>query len=728
MRLRIQKRDGSLQKFDKKKIHKALMSAFHEAGENVNMAHTATNMVVDRIKDSPKIDAGIINIEVIQDLVEEVLMASYPVVAKEYITYRQQRAQDRKQRLKPDPDALANYIHFSKYSRFDNDKGRRETYEETVDRVLNMHLQKYPNCRAEIINSFELVFQKRVLPSMRSMQFAGKAIEVANARMYNCSFTLIDRSSVFGDILYLLLCGCGVGFSVQWPHVEKLHKLARIGRKVKHVTIPDSCEGWAQALHELLISFIMGYHVEFNYSQIRDEGKLLVTSGGLAPGHLPLKIALENIRGVLLKAQGRKLRPIECHDIVCYSAEAVLAGGIRRSSLISLFSAQDTEMLYAKSTGNYDPMRGLNSQRAMANNSAVLFRGTQNQDLFRRIVRIAEEGFGDPGFFFTNNVDYGCNPCGEIGLHPVYEGNTGFSFCNLCEINVAAAKNRKELLRAATAAAVIGTLQAGYTDFPFLGSVTEEIVRRDALLGVGMTGMMDNPDIAFDPNLQREAAKEVLRTNAIVARKIGINPCSRATTIKPGGTAPLELGGVGCGIHPHHARRYFRRVTANPIEPALLHFMRYNPHMVEEKPNGDRAIVFPVEAPTVAKTVKEMSALEFMELIFLTYDNWVMTGNESDEDLTHNVSATVTLGPEEQEAVVELILKNQHRIAAMSFAPRLLDKKFPFAPREEVTPADESRWNYLIENYRKVDWTTISEKGMEILNPGVECSGAKCDL
>lgn len=737
MKLRIKKRDGSLQKFDNRKIQRALLMAYHEVEESTGNVGALVGMISAKISSVGLDDvAGIVDIELVQDIIETILMEHCPIVAKEYITYRQQRQDARTKRLVPDPTALANYIHFSKYSRFDPKLNRRETYKETVDRVLDMHLTKYPNIGDTIMDAFKFVYEKKVLPSMRSMQFAGPAIEQQNARMYNCAYTLIDRPEVFGHILYLLLCGCGVGFSVQWCHIDKLPTLKKIGREVSHCTIPDSIEGWASALNELIISFTYGYHVEFNYSEIRNEGKLLRTSGGLAPGHLPLKNTLENIRKVLLKAQGRKLRPIECHDIICFTAEAVLAGGIRRSSLISIFSSHDTEMLYAKASGNYDPVRGVNIQRAMANNSASILRNIPNNDqLFHRIIRIAQEGFGDPGFFFTNDVNHGCNPCGEIGIDPIYDGKTGFGFCNLCEINMAVIQNNGEFYLACEAAAIIGTLQAGYTDFPFLGDTTEQIVRRDALLGVGMAGMMDNPELAFDITAQRNGARIIRESNELIAKKIGILNAVRCTTIKPGGTAPLELGGVACGIHPHHARRYFRRVTANSIEPALLHFMKTNPHMVEEKPNGDKCIVFPVQVPDAARTVKEMPAKEFMEFIFLTYRNWILRGDRRyvnghpiESIITHNVSATVTLGPEEREEVFEMVLKNEQFIAAMSFAPRLLDKKFPFAPMEEVTPADESKWNYLLENYRPVDWEAMKESGQEVLRPGVECGGPKCEL
>lgn len=732
MDLRIQKRDGSIQQYNQRNIHRALLLAFCEYGDVSLPAITQLTLKVEQeLSKLQTENCGIVTIERVQQIVESVLQKQHPAVAELYTRYRKRRDEARRIRLQPDPSAIADYIHMSKYSRFDFDRNRREVFNETVARVCEMHVKKYPQIKGIIKDAFEKVHQKRVLPSMRSMQFAGIAVDQHNARMYNCSFTLIDSPDVFGKILYLLLCGCGVGFSVQWDHISKLPPIGHLGKTVHHVNIGDSIEGWGDAVNALVADAIAGVHTEFNYSFIRPAGSPLVTSGGLAPGHLPLKKSLECVRKVLNSAQGRRLRPVECHDIICYLAEAVLAGGIRRSSLISLFSAHDTEMLYCKAAGNFNPVTGLNAQRMMANNSAVILRDAPDADaMFSQVIGIAEEGWGEPGFYFSNNIDYGCNPCGEIGLHPVTDdGRTGFSFCNLCEVNVAAAQSAQEFLDAVEAATIIGTLQAGYTDFSYLGAATEEIAKRDALLGVGLCGMMDNPELAFDPALLRKAAQLVLDTNETIAKLIGINPAARTTTIKPGGTAPLELGCVACGIHPHHARRYFRRVTANPLEPALQHFIKHNPHMVVSKPNGDQCIVFPVEAPGTAKTVKEMSAVEFMENIFLVYTNWVQRGTRDPKsDLTHNVSATVTMKPEERADVMKAVLNNKDRIAAMAFAPHLLDKKYPFAPREEVTAADEPYWNYLISLYRKVDWKTMREPGMENLDAGMECSGVRCEI
>lgn len=737
---RIQKRDGNLQEFQPRKIARAMLMAFQEVGpEKLPDIRPLLDEVVQELPED------LIPIEDIQDQIEEVLMKNYPEVARAFVIYREKRAEARAARQRPKPEWIADYIHAGKYAKYREDLGRREVYEETVERDRQMHLTKYKDCGEDLIKeinwAFDLVAQKKVFPSMRSMQFGGPAILKKNARIYNCSFTLVDRIRVFQEIFWLLLCGCGVGYSVQLAHVDKLPRLNRVNEEdVRHFVIPDTIEGWADSLGELFKSYMEGYYVEFAYHEIRSEGEALQTSGGKAPGHIPLKRCLERVRKILRTAEGRKLRSIECHDIICHVAEAVLAGGIRRSSLICLFSPEDTEMLYAKSAPGFNPKQGVNLQRMMANNSAIFLRDRVTRDEFNRVLRIANEGFGEPGFFFTCNLDFGTNPCSEIGLNPTYltlspkhhapVRLTGFAFCNLTEVVAANCNTKKEFLEACRAASIIGTLQAGFTDFDYLTDVTKLIAEREALIGVGITGMVDKPDIALDPQTQREGAQLVVKTNQQIARAIGISPAARCTTIKPSGTSSLEAGCVGSGIHPHHARRYFRRITANPLEAPAQFFREHNPHAVEYKENGDWSLIFPVEVPDNAITVKEEPAEDFMERVFSTYENWVVPGTarpDSSEGLTHNVSCTVTVRPEEQKYVEDTVWQNRHRIAAMSFAPYTLDTIYPYAPREEIT--DDARWNELIKLWKPIDWSEFKEESDETdlaLVPA--CEGDKCTI
>lgn len=759
----IRKRSGQLQEFNRRKIEKAVLAAFFEHDPK---SVPDVRPLVDRIVQSlPETTDATIEIEALQDLVEVALAIESPVVARLYIRYRTKRSLARTERLRPDNLAMSSYIHAAKYARFRPDLGRRETFEESVARVEAMHVARFPQFVDQICSAFEFVRDRKVLPSMRSMQFGGPPCEQHNARVYNCSFTLVNRPEVFQETFYLLLCGAGVGYSVQLHHVAELPPVGVVDRhEVLHHHVEDSIEGWADALGALIESHMeSGPFVEFDYSSVRHEGASL-SSGGKAPGHIPLRVALEKIRVLLQKAQGRKLRPIEAHDLMCLLADAVLAGGRRRSALIALFSIEDGEMLRAKAKECFRPAwgedEGLNDQRQRANNSAVLVRQKVSRSQFMRIIDVARENYGDPGFYFVDgdapgHEHYGTNPCGEIGLNPVISGAdlveslgltpekcrfyepdevlTGFAFCNLCEVNVARIENAAELLQAAEAAAFIGTLQATFNEFPYLGEVTEAVQRREALLGVGLTGMADNPKVAFDPAALRAAAARAVETNVEWAPKLGIRPAARVTCVKPSGTASVHLGVVGSGIHPHHARRYFRRITANPVEPPAREFARINPHMVERKPDGNWSIVFPIEAPEDAVTVKEEAALEFMQRVFSVYDNWIIPGTaipESSPGLTHNVSCTVAVRPEEADSVVQETWDNRDRVAAMAYVPHSIDKAFPFAPREEVqTEEDEVKWNRLISGYRPVDWAAFRESS-DHTSPQSEtaCAGGACEI
>jgi len=758
--MKVIKRDGTVVGFDRTKIENAIQKAFDSI--NRRIVPLDFDLIIHGIHDS--IDEGKpqeISIEGIQDIVENQLMKEgYNNVAKAYILYREERTRLRKKRSKPDITALSEYIHYSKYARYLPDKQRRETYLETSHRCRDMHLRKFceflepekilgdsTKIYELIMWAWEFVDEKKVLPSMRSMQFGGDAINDQNARIFNCSFTHVDRARVFQEIFYLLLCGCGVGFSVQGCHITKLPMIVnRNSNILRHHTIEDSIIGWADSIGILLDSFFSGYYVEFNYSEIRPQGSPLKISGGKAPGHFPLQKLHQTLCTILPKASDRQLRPIECHDIICYIADSVLSGGIRRSSLISLFSIDDKEMLHAKMPGHFEHY-GKNGQRALANNSAVLLRKS-NTKLTDSISLVDEESHGqflkvmelnknnpngEPGFFFTNDLDYGCNPCGEIGLYPVYQdfksvggsvlqGNklSGIAFCNLTEINCAVIKTKEEFLYAVKAAAIIGTLQAAYTDMPYLGRVTEEIAKRDALLGVSLTGMMDNPSIALDPIIQRDGVIIANTANKQVAELIGINPAKRLTTVKPSGTASLLLGGVASGIHPHHSKRYFRRVTANKNEVFVREFIKSNSQMVEYKPNGDISLVFPIETPTGGITLDLLSVQEFLRHVFSTYENWIKPGTytfgkdlKELRPLTHNISCTVCFKPKEYEEMVESIWENRNNIASMSFIPWLSDKMIPFMPRESVIDEkDEILWNKLVQEYKPIDYSIIKDEGM----------------
>ena len=749
MKIRIRKRDGALVAYDEKKIYRAIEKAVCSVhGEELPphlqmLVHDVTAKVANIIAGYERRGKEEIDVESIQDFVEQQLMgAGLYEVARAYILYREEHKKARNRRLRPDASAIQDYILASRYARYRPDLGRRETFAEAVERVRDMHLRRYPQAAEEIRWAFDRVLEKRVLPSMRSMQFAGPAIEKNHVRMYNCAFGICDRIEFFRDGLFLLLCGTGVGFSVEFEHVEKLPPLApEIDEGlVRHFTVPDTIEGWAQALHELIISYLEGYLVEFNYSQIRPRGAPLKTSGGRAPGHVPLRRALERIRNLLDGALGRKLKPIECYDIMMHAADAVIAGGVRRSATICLFSPDDGEMMNAK-RGNWFEE---NPQRGRSNNSVKLIRSETSKAQFLRVFAKQKE-WGEPGFYFAEKLSHGCNPCCEIGMNPHLEVETengetriesGWQFCNLTEINGALLKSEEDFRTAVRAAAVIGTCQAGYTDFPFLGETSEKLCRREALLGISITGMMDSPEIALDPALQRKMARYAIEVNREIAAKIGIEPAARLTCVKPAGSTSLLLG-TASGIHPRYARRYFRRIQANRTDPVYRFFKKHNPHMCEESVwstnRTDDVITFCVEAPEEAVLRSEMSALDLLKAVHSTQLNWVKPGTarpELNPGLYHNVSNTLTVREDERDAVAEYIWEHREDFTGISMLAASGDKRYAQAPHEEVsTPQDEALWNELIANFTPVDYTQLrEEEDVTNLQGEIACAGGACEL
>ncbi|HWA86081.1 MAG TPA: ATP cone domain-containing protein [Opitutus sp.] len=803
----VLKRDGSRARFDLNKITRAIALAFHEVRtDNAPNSYRDdmlacfgldgdTFMIVTRVAAAVSQmlelhyrDGKHPTIEQVQDAVEKAIAASgHWEVARAYMLYRARRAERRLVHYAD--NGMADYIAMAKYARYRPDLGRREVFAEGVGRVRDMHLEFFADKLARqtpkslpadvaslagknadllaralggerldhiIIEAFMQVAAKKVLPSMRSMQFGGAAILRNHSRMFNCAFSNVDRVEFFREYFFLLLSGCGVGFSVQKHHIAMLPPLPARGAEnelpVRHVHIEDTIEGWADALDALVVGFYEGRKVEFDYSAIRPRGAPLKTSGGKAPGHLPLKKALNRVEEMLLEAAGRALRPVEVYDINMFIAKAVLAGGIRRSATICLFSPDDEEMMNAK-TGNWFEKH---PQRSASNNSAVLARSDDNAEHFRKLFR-AQKEFGEPGFFFSDHAEAGCNPCAEINLLPVvdwevseaelsdllrrgYKGDlpgttrlSGFQMCNLTTINGQAATTDAAFYRACIAATVIGTLQAAYTDMPYLGPVTRMINEHDALLGVSICGFMDNPAVLFDAEILTAGARLCRATNRLMADLIGVRPAAKITTCKPEGTASLILNAAS-GIHPHHARRYFRRVQANRKEPVFAFFKVANPQMTETSvynPETDDVIVFPVEAPKRAILRKDLTAIQFLELVKLVQQSWVIPGGDPQSrspELHHNVSNTCTVRAEEWNEVAEFIWANRRYFTGISLLQDAGDKAYAQAPREEVgTEADVARWNSL-RPYR-VDYTAMREVTDETeLKQTVACAGGACEI
>ena len=594
-------------------------------------------------------------------------------------------------------------------------KQRRETWKELVDRNKGMHIKKYPDLKDEIENAYQYVYDKKVLPSMRSMQFGGKPIEVAPNRIYNCAYMPIDNLACFSECMFLLLGGTGVGYSVQKHHVESLPEIQKPNTKrTRRFLVNDSIEGWADAIKALMNSYFKGgSKLRFDFSDIRPKGARLVTSGGKAPGPQPLKECLVKVQGILEELEtGDKLEPIQVHDIICHIADAVLAGGIRRAALISLFSAEDEEMLAAK-TGNWWET---NPQRGRANNSVVLMRHLITKDFFMKIWdRVKASGSGEPGFYLSNDKDWGTNPCCEIALRP-------YQFCNLTEINSSDVEDQQDLESRTRAATFIGTLQAGYTDFHYLRDVWRRATEKDALIGVSMTGIASGNVLDLD---MTSAAKVVKAENKRVSSLIGIKSAARTTCVKPAGTTSLTLG-TSSGIHAWHNDHYIRRMRVGKNESIYTHLLIHHPELIEDeyfRPHDTAVISVPQSAPEGAITRSE-SALQLLKRIKKVTEEWVVPGHSKGQN-THNVSATVTIKEAEWTDVGEWMWENRNCYNGLSVLP-FADHTYKQAPFEDCSP---ETFKVLYEALQEVDLTKVIEIDDNTnLSGELACSGGSCEI
>ena len=612
-------------------------------------------------------------------------------------------------------DILSDVTVHMKYARYLPEKERRETWAEIVDRNKAMHVKKYPELESEINDAYEMVYTKKILPSMRSMQFGGKPIEVAPNRIYNCAFAPIDDWRVFSEVMFLLLGGTGVGYSVQKHHVEKLPEIQKpASKRTRRFLVNDSIEGWADAVKTLVQSYFKGgSKLRFDYSDIRPKGATLVTSGGKAPGPQPLKECLVKLQGMFeAKENGDKLTTIEAHDMICHIADAVLAGGIRRAALISLFSADDNEMIAAK-TGNWWET---NPQRGRANNSVVLLRHRITKDFFQDLwERVKESGSGEPGFYFSNDKDWGTNPCCEIALRP-------YQFCNLTEVNVSDVDNQDELNSRVKTAAFIGTLQAGYSDFHYLRDVWRRTTEKEALIGVSMTGIASGKVLNLDTT---EASKVVKKENGRVAKIIGVNKAARCTTVKPAGTTSLALG-TSSGIHAWHSEHYIRRLRVGKNEAIYTYLSIYHPDMVEDeyfRPHDTAVISVPQKAPEDA-IMRTESALQLLKRVSKISTEWVKPGTRSGQN-THNVSATISIKEAEWADVGEWMWENRNIYNGLSVLP-YDGGSYKQAPFEDCS---KETYEAMLETLEEVDLTKIVEiEDNTNLTGELACAGGACEI
>jgi ribonucleoside-triphosphate reductase (thioredoxin) len=610
---------------------------------------------------------------------------------------------------------LSDITVFMKYAKYNETLGRRETWDEIVTRNKEMHQRKYPELKLEIERVYKLVYDKKILPSMRSLQFGGKPIEISPNRVYNCAFIPIDDWRAFGETLFLLLGGTGVGYSVQKHHTEKLPEIRKPRKdRTRRFLISDSIEGWADAVKYLMKSYFTGgAEINFDFSDIRPKGAKLVTSGGKAPGPEPLKICIRQIKSILNeKEDGEQLSSIETHDIICHIADAVLAGGIRRAALISLFSADDEEMISCK----FGKWWETNPQRGRSNNSAVLLRHQVKKSFFLDLWKKIElSNSGEPGIYLSNDKEWGTNPCCEIGLRP-------FQFCNLCEVNVSNIESQEDLEERTAAAAFIGTLQAGYTDFHYLRSVWKRTTEKDALLGVGLTGIGSGKAQQYD---LKAAAQSAIDENKRIASLLGIKPAARVTTIKPAGTSSLTLG-CSSGIHAWHNDYYIRRIRVGKNEAIYSYLAKWHPELIEDeyfRPHDTAVISIPQKAPEGAM-LRHEDALDLLERVKWFNQNWVQPGHKKGQN-THNISATVSVKEGEWETVGEWMWKNREHFNGLSILP-YDGGTYVQAPFEDC---DKNTYKSMIKSLSSIDLRFVVEDDDNTnLSGELACAGGACEV
>ena len=626
--------------------------------------------------------------------------------------------------MAPDRSILSDITVHMKYAKFDADKHRRETWEEIVERNKMMHVDRYnllynnnATFRNLLDSTYDMVKEKKILPSMRSMQFGGEAIKVANNRVYNCAFMPVDSYNSFSEAMFLLLGGTGVGYSVQKDNVNQIPpRVSKPKEKMTPISyqIGDSIEGWANAVRQAVISKMFGVETVFDYSQIRPKGSIIKTSGGRAPGSKPLETCLNRIMETIDKnvPYGERMSPIVAHDVMCHLADAVLSGGIRRAAMISLFDKDDDEMLNAKSNAFWEK----NPQRMRANNSVVLDRATVTKEDFERIWAVARHhNSGEPGFYFTNDVTWGTNPCCEIALRP-------FQFCNLTECNVSDIVDEVDLVERVTAATFLGTLQAGYTDFHYLRPMWKETTERDSLIGVSMTGIASGRILQYDLAKLADLVKDV---NSFTAEMIGINPAARTTCVKPAGTTSLTLG-TSSGIHAWHNDYYIRRIRVKKNEPIYNYLYINHPDLLEddEFDKEDGAVISVPQRAPPGSILRTESSIDLLNRVRKFSTEWIKNGHKEGKN-THNVSATVSVKEDEWDTVKEWMWDNRDAYNGIAILP-YNDHVYVQAPFEDC---DEETYIKMVSNLTNIDLTQVWEyEDTTNFEGEAACAGGKCEI
>lgn len=680
---------------------------------------------------------------------------------------------------------LAKFTIISKYAKYLPEKQRRETWKETVERCRDMHLRKYNFLEQDrldkITEVFEAVKRKEVAPSMRSLQFGGEAIERKNARMFNCSVVHVNNPRALQKAFWLLLCGCGVGLGFTEKYVSEFPKLSQ-GAKRKEITykVEDTIEGWADSIRVLMDSYLedtefSNTEIKFDYSQIRPKGAPL-SIGGKAPGpdglsqcHTLVKRLLNN------RVKEGFLRSIDLYDIAMHCSDAVLSGGIRRSATIALFSLEDSLMMGAKTDITVDSFVGnlygqtfigkvkydgksvnvtlsdydyqklikdnlvswhiVEPQRARSNNSVILNRKEIGEEEFYKIFNSTKQ-FGEPGFVFVDDNDSLFNPCAEIGFIPVMDGEPAVQFCNLSIINGNKINLKRELMQAVENATIIGTLQAGYTNFEYLDEGDRKITEEEALLGVSILGFLSNPEILTDPEILREASELAVKVNEEWSEAIGINKASRVTCVKPDGNSAAALESPFSGIHPAHSEAYYRRVQVNTDENTYKHFKNFNPQLCEPSVwsanKTDDVIMFPIKIES-GITKKQLSAIDHLNIIKVVQENWVNGGQKNNrKKVSNSVSCTVLVKPEEWGEVARFLFENREYFSTVSLLADNGDKVYAQAPYESIDKMNEEEFKRFLnfsESFLPVEYSNLIEQDdFTSRSEELACAGGQCSI
>lgn len=610
---------------------------------------------------------------------------------------------------------IGDYIFVSKYARTVH--GKKETWDQSVDRVMEMHWKHLADDMiisdsllddlSKEMNFAEKLYRNQIiLGAQRALQYGGETLLKHVARNYNCAGSYANRISFFQELMYLLLCGSGTGYSVQKVHVNQLPKMKGVDMsKQTTYVIDDSIEGWSHAVNALIESHYFGLpEVVFDSSRVRPKGAF-ITGGFRAPGPEPLMKCLSKMSKVLGKIRGRKATPFEVHRLACLIADAVISGGIRRSALLCQFDADDREMLTCKTGSWFSEYPEL----ARANNSAIILPSTP-KEVYENIFSSIKQ-FGEPGIIFSFHPDIVYNPCVEVSGYPQIEIDGeiqyGWFFCNLTEINGSKIKNKEEFFDACRGASVLGTIQASYTSFKVLTEASRLIAERDALIGVGITGMCENPEILFNPEIQDEGARLVQKTNVKMAGIIGINPAARCTVVKPSGNSSQLLGCTSSGIHKFPFKRFIRNIQAANTEQALRYVKEINPMMVKPSVYNkevESVISFPVELDDNVLTSEYSSAIDFLEMVRMTKAHWIENGTNFDHPfykeypkfarMRMNVSNTCMVKDDEWDDVKEYVWNNRNVFSGISFLPKGGDLLYPQAPYTSVLDEKELAERY----------------------------------